>query len=116
MAGIGGMLAAGVLKAATGKLFSAAGDAIMQQWSFKKDLEYMRDTMRSIEAALMDAERRSIEEQSVLLWLERLTGASYDITDMFDEFEVKKSFLRKVRTCLFIQQLEPIATEMSPEI
>jgi hypothetical protein len=98
---IGGMLATAVFKAAAGKVSTAAGDGILQQWRFNKDLEYMRDTMKSIEAVLEDAERRSIQERSVLLWLERLTGASYDISDMFDEFEVNKSALRKVRTCLF---------------
>jgi hypothetical protein len=98
---IGGMLATAVFKAAAGKVSTAAGDGILQQWRFNKDLEYMRDTMKSIEAVLEDAERRSIQERSVLRWLERLTGASYDISDMFDEFEVNKSALRKVRTCLF---------------
>ncbi|CAO2184940.1 unnamed protein product [Urochloa humidicola] len=98
MAGIGGMLAAAVVKAAAGKLAAAAGDRIMLQWKFRKDLEDMRDTLESIEAVLEDAERRSIQDASVRLWLERLTRASYDISDMFDEIEVntaKKSTLQK---------------------
>jgi hypothetical protein len=101
MEGIGGMLAAAVLKAAVGKVAAAAGDGIMLQWRFKKDLEYMRDTLESMEAVLEDAERQSMEDKSVLLWLERLTRASYDISDMFDEFKVNKSVLRKVSACLF---------------
>ncbi|CAO2174009.1 unnamed protein product [Urochloa humidicola] len=98
MAEIGGMLASAVLKAAAAKLGAAAGDRIMLQWKFSKDLEDMRDTLESIEAVLEDAERRSIEDASVRLWLERLTRASYDISDMFDEIEAKKSTLQKVRT------------------
>jgi hypothetical protein len=94
------MLAAAVLKAAVGKVAAAAGDGIMLQWRFKKDLEYMRDTLESMEAVLEDAERQSMEDKSVLLWLERLTRASYDISDMFDEFKVNKSVLRKVSACL----------------
>ncbi|GJN13271.1 hypothetical protein PR202_ga31624 [Eleusine coracana subsp. coracana] len=94
------MLAAAILKVAAGKAAAAAGDRIMLQWRFEKDLEYMRDTMESIEVVLVDAEKRSIEDKSVQLWLERLTRASYDISDLFDEFEanaVKKSAFRKAR-------------------
>jgi hypothetical protein len=104
MEGIGGKLAAAVLKAAAGKVGAAAGNRIMLQWRFKKDLEYMRDTLESMEAVLEDAERQSMEDKSVLLWLQRLTRASYDICDILDKFEVdtiRKSFLLKVRVCLF---------------
>lgn len=64
------------------------------------DLRDLRDMMESIEAVLDDAERRSISEASVRVWLKRLTTASYSISDMFDEFEVntsRKSALWKVR-------------------
>ncbi|GJN37947.1 hypothetical protein PR202_gb26948 [Eleusine coracana subsp. coracana] len=56
--------------------------------------------MDSIAAVLKDAERRSIKEEAVRLWLKRLTGASYLITDIFDDFEVnttRKSALRKAK-------------------
>ncbi|KAL6614981.1 hypothetical protein ACP70R_037251 [Stipagrostis hirtigluma subsp. patula] len=112
MAAIGGMLAAAVLKVAVGKVAAAAGDRIILQWRFSKDLERMRDTMESIGAVLEDAERRSIEDASVRLWLERLTRASYNISDMFDEFEVnttKKSALRKFKV------LNPCLT-LAPEV
>lgn len=88
MAEIGGMLAAAVLKAAAGKVSAAAADRVMLQWRFDDDL---RDMMESIEAVIDDAERRSISEASVRVWLKRLTTASYSISDMFDEFEVNTS-------------------------
>ncbi|KAK3159888.1 hypothetical protein QOZ80_1BG0052410 [Eleusine coracana subsp. coracana] len=100
MAEIGGMLAAAVLKLAATKVAEAAGDRFMLQWRFGEDMENMRETMESIAAVLQDAERRSIKEEAVRLWLKRLTGASYRITDIFDEFEVsrtRKSALRKFR-------------------
>ena len=101
MAEVGGMLAAAVLKAVAGKVAAAAGDRIMMRWRFGEDLEDMRDTLESIEAVLEDAERRSIEDASVRLWLKRLTRASYDISDIFDELDVNitrtsSSSLRKV--------------------
>jgi hypothetical protein len=102
MAEIGGMLAAAVVKAAYGKVAAAAGDLVAQQRMFRRDIEYMRDALESIEALMGDAERRSIEEKSVQLWLNRLTTASYDISDIFDELEAnatRKSALQKVCTC-----------------
>ncbi|KAK3120237.1 hypothetical protein QOZ80_9AG0684150 [Eleusine coracana subsp. coracana] len=91
MAEIGGMLAAAALKMAAGKMAEAAGDRIMLQWTFSEDLEDMEDTMESIQAVLEDAEGQSIMNASVRLWLKRLTRASNHISDVFDEFEVKKT-------------------------
>ncbi|KAK3139856.1 hypothetical protein QOZ80_5AG0391590 [Eleusine coracana subsp. coracana] len=91
MAEIAGMLAASVLKVAAGKMAEAAGDRVMLQWRFGDDLEDMEDTVESIQAVLEDAEGQSIVNASVRLWLKRLTRASNDISDMFDEFEVNKT-------------------------
>ncbi|TVU01659.1 hypothetical protein EJB05_52890 [Eragrostis curvula] len=119
MAEIGGMLAAGALKVAAGKLAEAAGDRVMLQWRFKEDLEGMKDTTESIQAVLEDAERQSLQDKSAKLWLERLTRASYDISDMFDEFEVnktrRKSALRKFKVlnpCLPLSSEVRMAVKM----
>lgn len=99
MAEMGGMLAAAALEMAAGKVVEAAGDRVMLQWRFGEDLEDMEDTVESIQAVLEDAEGQSIMNASVRLWLKRLTRASNQISDMFDEFEVnktRKSALRKV--------------------
>ncbi|TVU25425.1 hypothetical protein EJB05_27920, partial [Eragrostis curvula] len=100
MAEIGGMLAASALKMAAERIAEAAGDRVMLQWKFSDDLEDMEDTVESIQAVLEDAEGQSFQNASVRLWLKRLTRASNDISDMFDEFEVnktKKSVLRKLK-------------------
>ncbi|KAM3206943.1 hypothetical protein ACQJBY_062237 [Aegilops geniculata] len=47
----------------------------------------MKMTLESVEAALRDAERRSITDSSALLWVNRLKAAMYDISDMLDDFE-----------------------------
>ncbi|KAL6626387.1 hypothetical protein ACP70R_030113 [Stipagrostis hirtigluma subsp. patula] len=112
MAEVGGLLAAAVLKVAAEKVAGMVGDRVMLQWRFGNDLEDMRDTVESVEAVMEDAERRSIEDASVRLWLKRLTRASYDISDMFDEFEVdvtKKSALPKFKV------LNPCLT-LAPEV
>ncbi|KAM3245347.1 hypothetical protein ACQJBY_056586 [Aegilops geniculata] len=55
--------------------------------SFKDDLKDMKDTLQYMEAALKDAERRSVTEELVRLWLKRLKNAAYDISYMLDEFQ-----------------------------
>uniref|UniRef100_A0A0D9XQA8 NB-ARC domain-containing protein n=1 Tax=Leersia perrieri TaxID=77586 RepID=A0A0D9XQA8_9ORYZ len=88
-AAIGGMLASAVTKETTRNLGSLIEGEIKLQWNFKRDLQGLKDALESIEAVLEDAERRSIKEKTVQLWLQRLKNASYDISDMLEEFEVE---------------------------
>ena len=55
--------------------------------NFIHDLEGMKMTLDSVSALLNDAERRSIQEEAVRLWLRRLKNAMYSIDDMMDEIE-----------------------------
>uniref|UniRef100_A0A0E0BGM6 AAA+ ATPase domain-containing protein n=1 Tax=Oryza glumipatula TaxID=40148 RepID=A0A0E0BGM6_9ORYZ len=87
MAEVGGMLASAVLRLATQKMGSAIGDQILLQWDFQGDLQEMRMALESVEALLSDAERQSIDRESVRLWLKRLKHCSYDIADVLDEAE-----------------------------
>ncbi|GJM95591.1 hypothetical protein PR202_ga12352 [Eleusine coracana subsp. coracana] len=112
------MLAASVLKVAAGKMAEAAGDRVMLQWRFGDDLEDMEDTVESIQAVLEDAEGQSIVNASVRLWLKRLTRASNDISDMFDEFEVNKTRksslgkLKVLKPCLKLAPEVGMASKM----
>jgi hypothetical protein len=97
MAVVGGMLASAVLKVVTQQIGDAIGGQARLQWNFRKDLEKLRTLLESVEAVLMDAERRSIKDLTVLLWLDRLKNAMYDISNMIDEFEANtKPASRKV--------------------
>ncbi|KAI4983191.1 hypothetical protein ZWY2020_023683 [Hordeum vulgare] len=87
MAHVAGLLASAVVSAVGNKLGSAIGDEVTMLWSFKDDLKDMKDTLESMEAALKDAERRSVKEELVRLWLNRLKHAAYDISYMLDEFQ-----------------------------
>lgn len=91
-AAIGGMLASAAIKETTRKLGSAIGGEIKLHRDFRRDLECFRNTLESIEAVMEDAEKRSIKEKTVQLWLNRLKNASYDICDMLEEFEVILNF------------------------
>uniref|UniRef100_A0ACD6A2Z1 Uncharacterized protein n=1 Tax=Avena sativa TaxID=4498 RepID=A0ACD6A2Z1_AVESA len=87
MAAVGGMLASAVIKIVIGQIAFAIGGEIKLHKNMKKDLENMKMTLESVEAVLSDAEKRSVTDDSALLWLKRLKDAMYDISDMLDDFE-----------------------------
>ena len=87
MAHVAGLLASAVVSAAGAKLGSAIGDEVTMLCSFKDDLKDMKDTLEYMEAALKDAERRSVKEELVQLWLKQIKNAAYDISYMLDEFQ-----------------------------
>ncbi|XP_044415577.1 putative disease resistance protein RGA3 isoform X2 [Triticum aestivum] len=88
MAHVAGLLASAVVSAVGNKLGSAIGDEVTMLCNFKDDLKDMKDTLQYMEAALKDAERRSVMEELVRLWLNQLKNAAYDISYMLDEFQV----------------------------
>ncbi|CAO2046446.1 unnamed protein product [Urochloa humidicola] len=91
MAGVGEALVSAVLKEVLRKLGSAVGEQIKARWKLKQDMEGIKSTLELVQAVLRDAERRSVREEAVSLWLKMLKNAAYDISDMIDEFEVKLS-------------------------
>uniref|UniRef100_A0A0E0F3K8 Rx N-terminal domain-containing protein n=1 Tax=Oryza meridionalis TaxID=40149 RepID=A0A0E0F3K8_9ORYZ len=78
------------------KIGSAIGGRIKLQWDFNYDLKDMKMTLETIEVFLKDAERRSIREESVRLWLRRLKNVMYNISDMIDGFEAETTRKRKI--------------------
>jgi hypothetical protein len=99
MAAFGSMLASAVIKVVIQELSSTIGSNIKMQKNFKKDLEEMRSTLESVEAVLKDAEKRSINDAAVRLWLERLKKAMYDISDMVNEFEINTEVPAGQKVC-----------------
>uniref|UniRef100_A0A0E0K1Y9 Rx N-terminal domain-containing protein n=1 Tax=Oryza punctata TaxID=4537 RepID=A0A0E0K1Y9_ORYPU len=91
MAGVGEALVSAVLKEVLRKLGSAVGEQIVMRWNLKQDLENIKNTLGMLQAVLRDAERRSVSDEGVSLWLKRLKNAAYDISDMLDEFQAKLS-------------------------
>ncbi|CAL5057324.1 unnamed protein product [Urochloa decumbens] len=91
MAGVGEALVSAVLKEVLRKLGSAVGEQIKARWKLKQDMESIKSTLELAQAVLRDAERRSVREEAVSLWLKMLKNAAYDISDMLDDFEVKLS-------------------------
>ncbi|OMO66297.1 NB-ARC domain-containing protein [Corchorus olitorius] len=52
----------------------------------KKEVEKMRTTFQTIQAVLVDAEKRQFKEEAVRVWLGKLKHIYYDIDDVLDEW------------------------------
>uniref|UniRef100_A0A0E0MDS5 Uncharacterized protein n=1 Tax=Oryza punctata TaxID=4537 RepID=A0A0E0MDS5_ORYPU len=91
MAEVGSMVSSAVLKVVGEQIGSAISGQISLQQDFSKDLDKMKTTLEKLKAVLKDAERKSIREESVRLWLKQLKYVMYDISDMLDEFEDNNS-------------------------
>jgi hypothetical protein len=76
------MLASSVLNLVSHQISEVIGGQIKLQLDLDKDLKKMKMALESVEAVLKDAERRSIQDAAVRLWLKRLKDAMYDISDM----------------------------------
>jgi len=84
---LAGFLTSAVVKIAEGKVASALAGQANLLWNFEDDLEDMKSVLESISAALQDAERRSVKEKLVQLWLKRLKNAALDISDMMEDYQ-----------------------------
>ncbi|KAK3124201.1 hypothetical protein QOZ80_7BG0583260 [Eleusine coracana subsp. coracana] len=84
---VAGLIASAAVKISSDKLCSALSEQAGLLWNFRKDLEDMKDTMESIAAVLKDAEKQSVKNESVRVWLKRLKHAALDISDMMDDYQ-----------------------------
>ncbi|VAI51711.1 unnamed protein product [Triticum turgidum subsp. durum] len=112
MAHVAGLLASAVVSAVGNKLGSAIGDEVTMLCSFKDDLQDMKDTLEYMEAALKDAEKRSVTEELVRVWLNRLKHAAYDISYMLDEFKANSEPASRKLDCFAIAPKIAMAYKM----
>ncbi|WVZ50170.1 hypothetical protein U9M48_001451 [Paspalum notatum var. saurae] len=84
---VAGLLTSPFVDIAKAKLGSAIAQQVRLLQNFDGDLEDMMDTLESISAALEDAERRSVRESSVRLWLKRLKHAALDNSDILEDYQ-----------------------------
>ncbi|RLM60709.1 hypothetical protein C2845_PM14G04880 [Panicum miliaceum] len=117
MAAVGGMLASPVLNMVVKQIGAVIGGQITLQKDFTKDLRKMKMMLESVAAVMKDAERQSIEEREVQLWLKRLKDAMYGISDMLDEFEADtQSAARKISLKKDLLQLASACLSVCPKI
>ncbi|GJN06731.1 hypothetical protein PR202_ga24487 [Eleusine coracana subsp. coracana] len=63
------MLASSVLNLVSNQIGAAIEGQVKLQRDFENDLRQMKMALESVEAVLKDAERRSIQEAAVRLWV-----------------------------------------------
>ncbi|OMO66626.1 hypothetical protein COLO4_30476 [Corchorus olitorius] len=51
-----------------------------------EDVEKLRNTFRTIQAVLEDAEERQVKEKAVKIWLDKLQNVAYNMEDVLDEW------------------------------
>ncbi|XP_072975127.1 disease resistance protein RGA2-like [Typha angustifolia] len=113
---VGELLASAVVKELVSKLSSGLWSEIKLLPNFKKDLEDMKNTLELIQAVLNDAEKQSLENEAVRLWLKSLKAAAYDVEDMLNEFQTKSTFSTPIMACRLKgmrKRLEKIAAKRS---
>lgn len=84
---LAGLLTSAVVGIAKDKLAAAIAGKANLLSNFDDDLEDMMAVLESISAALQDAERRSVNEKLVQLWLKRLKNAAVNISDMLEDYQ-----------------------------
>jgi hypothetical protein len=57
--------------------------------SVRKETEKLENTLKAIEAVLIDADKRQIKEEGVKIWVERLKDVAYDTNDFFNDWNTE---------------------------
>ncbi|XP_056169912.1 putative disease resistance protein RGA3 [Syzygium oleosum] len=64
---------------------SFASQEIQLLCGAKDELKSLEDTVQTIQAVLLDAEKKQWHDNQVKLWLRRLKDVLYDVQDLFDD-------------------------------
>ncbi|XP_057990076.1 putative disease resistance protein RGA3 isoform X2 [Hevea brasiliensis] len=98
------------------KLASFVSQEISLVYGFTKDLRRLESTLSSINAILLDAEKKQEESHAVKVWIKRLREVVYDADDLLDDVateglrrkvEIQGRMVRKV--CDFFSSSNQIA-------
>uniref|UniRef100_A0A2N9EMU5 Disease resistance N-terminal domain-containing protein n=1 Tax=Fagus sylvatica TaxID=28930 RepID=A0A2N9EMU5_FAGSY len=86
-------MAEGVLFDLAGKVLEVAGSFALQEIKLasgvKAELENLKSTVSTIQAVLLDAEKKASHSVAVKDWLERLKDVLHDADDLLDDFSTE---------------------------
>ncbi|KAJ3693746.1 hypothetical protein LUZ60_009226 [Juncus effusus] len=118
VSGIGEMFASPIVKELSKKLGSAVWQEISQQWNFQEDLKKMKEMLVTVEAVLREAERQSLKQEPVRLWLKKLKSIAYDIDDLLCDYEFEvtdrpKKARRRDKVKIFFSSSNHVISQIS---
>ncbi|XVF86757.1 hypothetical protein PTKIN_Ptkin18bG0068400 [Pterospermum kingtungense] len=79
-------LVSGVIDRLTSIGLQVAEDGVRLVVGANEEVAKIGSTLQTIQAVLVDAEKRQLREQAVKLWLDKLQNVAYDIEDVLDEW------------------------------
>ncbi|KAK2640085.1 hypothetical protein Ddye_027880 [Dipteronia dyeriana] len=68
----------------------------LRQEGFSSKIKKWEDTLKMIQAVLIDAEDKQLKNRAVKMWLDDLQDLAYDVEDILDEFATE-AFARKLK-------------------
>ncbi|XP_073260750.1 putative disease resistance protein RGA3 [Populus alba] len=97
------------------RVSSIAAEGIRLAWGLEGQLRKLKQSLIMIRDVLQDAARRSVTDDSVKGWLEKLQDVAYDAEDVLDEFAYeilrKDQKKGKVRDCFSLHN--PVAFRLN---
>jgi hypothetical protein len=78
-------------------LSSLAGKEMRLLWGVEDEIESLRNTVSTIKAVLLDAEKKQAGNHAVGDWLGKLNDAIYDADDLLDAISTE-ALRREIRT------------------
>nr|TKR78957.1 putative disease resistance protein RGA4 [Populus alba] len=103
------------MEATLTRVSSIAAEGIRLAWGLEGQLRKLKQSLIMIRDVLQDAARRSVTDDSVKGWLEKLQDVAYDAEDVLDEFAYeilrKDQKKGKVRDCFSLHN--PVAFRLN---
>ncbi|KAI5563617.1 hypothetical protein BDE02_14G002800 [Populus trichocarpa] len=97
------------------RIISIGAEGITLAWGLEGQLRKLKQSLTMIRDVLQDAARRSVTDDSVKGWLEKLQDVAYDAEDVLDEFAYeilrKDQKKGKVRDCFSLHN--PVAFRLN---
>ncbi|XP_027351098.1 putative disease resistance protein RGA3 [Abrus precatorius] len=92
-----GDIASGVGTILLEKLATKAYNEIVLAWGLKDDVERLQESLKLVNALLLDAEDKQFKDQRVTPWLQPLKRAFYDANIILDEIECEANTNKAIK-------------------
>ncbi|XP_021293996.1 putative disease resistance protein RGA3 [Herrania umbratica] len=94
-------LVSAVLQQLTAVVYQEIEQEVTLVVDVRKEAQKLKSTLQTIQAVLIDAEKRQVKEEAVKLWLDKLKATSYDMDDLIDEWNafILTSQIAKKKVC-----------------